>query len=177
VSELRSWAFGATGIWVALIAAGLLAARRPFPALSDRGRRHLVLLALVAIAVQIAHFGEELSKGFFAAFPQALGLPLWSRRAFIVFNLVWLVAWLISVPTAVRGSRLAQWLLWFLALALVLNGIAHPVLAVLARGYFPGLVTSVAAFLAGGVMLRWMVGVTRNAPEPGFAAGQDGPER
>lgn len=160
MSELRSWAFGATGIWLALIAAAILTVRRPFPTLSDRDRRHLVLLAIAAIAVQVAHFGEELFKGFFTAFPQVLGLPPWSRPAFIVFNLAWVVLWLISVPAAVRGNRLAQWPLWFLALALLLNGIAHPVLAVQARGYFPGLVTSVAAFLAGGVMLKWMVGVS-----------------
>lgn len=160
MSELRSWAFGATGIWIALMAAALLAVRRPFPTLSNRDRRHLVLVGLLAVVVQAAHFGEELSKGFFTAFPQALGLSPWSRRAFIVFNVAWLAVWLISVPAAARGSRLAQWTLWFLALALLLNGIAHPVLAVLARGYFPGLATSVAAFLAGGVMLKWLVEVT-----------------
>jgi hypothetical protein len=168
VSELRSWAFGATGIWIALMAAALLAVRRPFPTLSNRDRRHLVLVGLLAVVVQAAHFAEELWKGFFTAFPQVLGLPPWSRRAFIVFNVAWLAVWLISVPAAAApGSRLAQWTLWFLALALLLNGIAHPVLAVLARGYFPGLVTSVAAFLAGGVMLKWLVGVTASQVEEG----------
>jgi hypothetical protein len=160
VSELRSWGIGAAGIWIALIAAALLAMRRPLPALSDRDRRHLVLLGLVAVAVQVAHFGEELSREFFAAFPRLLGLSPWSRRAFIVFNVAWLAVWLLSLPAAARGNRLAQWPLWFLALALLMNGIAHPVLAVLVHGYFPGLVTSVAAFLAGGVMLKWLMRVT-----------------
>jgi hypothetical protein len=174
VIEVRSWAVGTAGLWIAVIAAALLTVRRPIPALSDRDRHHLVLLGLLAIAVQVAHFGEELSTGFFTAFPQALGLSPWSRRAFIVFNVAWLGVWLISLPAAARGNRIAQWPLWFLAIALVLNGIAHPVLAVLARGYFPGLVTSVAAFLAGGVMLKWMLRVSGCPPEPAPAAGLGG---
>ena len=149
MSELRSWGVGAAGIWIALAAAAFLAVRRPLPTLSDRGRRQLIVVGLVACAVQAAHFGEELLSGFFTAFPQVLGLTPWSRRGFVAFNVAWLVVWVISLAAAAGGNRLAQWPLWFLALALVLNGIAHPVLALLARGYFPGLVTSVPAFLGG----------------------------
>lgn len=162
MSELRSWVLGALGIWIALAASATISAGRPFPALSRAQRRTFVALGLTACGVQAAHFGEEFLTGFFTAFPGVLGLTPWSRRSFAVFNVAWLVIWVVSVFAAARGRRFAEWPLWFLALALVVNGIAHPALAIRAGGYFPGLVTSVPAFLAGGVLLRWMVRTTES---------------
>jgi hypothetical protein len=163
MTGLRSWALGTLGLWVALAAAVAVARARPLPPLSAAERRTLVILGLTACAVQAAHFCEELLTGFFTAFPRVLGLAVWNRGSFVAFNVTWLVVWVASVSAASRGRRFAEWPLWFLALALVVNGVAHPVLAVRAGAYFPGLVTSVFAFLTGGVLLRWMVRVTRPA--------------
>jgi hypothetical protein len=49
-------------------------------------------------------------------------------------------------------SRAAYFPIWFFALAAILNGVAHPLLAIRAGGYFPGLVT--APFL--GVVGVWL---------------------
>lgn len=156
MNGLRSWAVGTVGLWIALAAAVAISRARPFPALTGSRRRTFVVLGLTACAVQAAHFGEELLTGFSTSFPQVLGLPSWSTTSFVLFNVAWLVVWVVAVVASARGRRLAEWPVWFLALAEVVNGVAHPALAVRAHGYFPGLVTSVPAFLVGGLLLRWL---------------------
>ena len=72
---------------------------------------------------------------------------------FMAFNLVWLVLWLASIPGVYAGRTAAMFAAWFLALAGMLNGIAHPLLAAAAGGYFPGLVTS--PFIGLSALLLW----------------------
>jgi hypothetical protein len=68
---------------------------------------------------------------------------------FVIFNLTWLANWVASIP----GLRLAQpaafFAAWFLAIAGMLSGIGHPIMAIIAGGYFPGLVTSPFIGIAG----------------------------
>jgi hypothetical protein len=61
---------------------------------------------------------------------------------FVVFNVVWIAIWIASIPGLRSSRRIAFFAAWFLAIAGTLNGIAHPLMAVTARGYFPGLVSS-----------------------------------
>ena len=74
--------------------------------------------------------------------PAILGLPSWSDNFFVAFNLIWLSVWILSAVGLQRGHRFALFPVWFFAIAAIVNGIAHPLLPVVARGYFPGLVTS-----------------------------------
>jgi len=103
----------------------------------------------VTVAIQGAHFVEELATGFHVKFPALFGLPPMSSTFFIIFNLTWLAIWVASIP----GLRLAQpaayFAAWFLAIAAMLNGIAHPAMAIFVGGYFPGLVTSPFIGVAG----------------------------
>jgi hypothetical protein len=111
----------------------------------------------VAIALQAAHFAEELATGFERRFPESLGLAPWSVRFFVALNLLWLAAWVASVPGLRARRRAALFPLWFLALAAVANGVGHPLLAARAGGYFPGLFTSPLVGVAGAVLL-WRLG-------------------
>ncbi len=80
---------------------------------------------------------------------------------FLVFNLAWIAIWIASVP-ALRSARLgAFFAAWFLAIAGMFNGIAHPLLAVAAGGYFPGLFSS--PFIGGVSVWLWrqLRGATR----------------
>jgi hypothetical protein len=65
------------------------------------------------------------------------------------------------LSVSVRGSRLALFPIWFFALASIGNGIAHPVLAIIARGYFPGLVTSPIVGIVGILLWRRLTLLTR----------------
>jgi len=87
-------------------------------------------------------------------FPTLLGFPAWSEDFFVTFNLIWLFVWISSVIGLQRGYRLALFPIWFFAIAAIANGIAHPILAVVVRGYFPGLITSPVVGVVGLLWLR-----------------------
>jgi hypothetical protein len=125
--------------------------RRPKPASPADEWRTIVLFA-VGILLQCAHFAEEYATGFYRLFPTSLGLAPWSPRFFLVFNLTWLGIWVWAAFAVRTRSRAAYFAIWFFALAAILNGVAHPVLAIRAGGYFPGLVS--APFL--GVVGVWL---------------------
>jgi hypothetical protein len=113
-----------------------------------------------ALLLQLAHCTEEYLTGFAQRFPVALGLMPWSNRFFLTFNASWLLVWALAVGALVSGRTplAARAVLWFLALAGVLNAAAHPLLALRAGGYFPGLVTALPLGIAGGVLAARLSG-------------------
>ncbi len=122
---------------------------RPSP--PDRvGERRAVSHTLaLALGIQSVHLVEETATGFHERLPALFGLPGMPLSAFLAFNLVWLGIWGASIP-GLRSARIAAFFAaWFLAIAGMLNGVAHPLLAVAAGGYFPGLVTSPLIGVAG----------------------------
>jgi hypothetical protein len=64
------------------------------------------------------------------------------RKLFVAFNLIWMSVWILSAAGLQRGHRMALFPVWFFAIASIANGVAHPLLAVAAHGYFTGLITS-----------------------------------
>ena len=103
----------------------------------------------IATAIQSAHFVEEWVTGFHVRFPALVGLDPMPLSFFIAFNLAWIVIWLVSIPFLRIGRKPAFFAAWFLAIAAMLNGVAHPMMAVSSRGYFPGLITSPLIGIAG----------------------------
>jgi len=61
-----------------------------------------------------------------------------------------------------KGSRWSLFPAWFFALASMANGIAHPVLALLAREYFPGLLSSPVLGAVGVMLARELLTLTRS---------------
>ncbi len=118
------------------------------------GRERTVRLFLIGLAAQCMHFMEEFVTRFQDRFPTLLGLPAWSQNFFVVFNLIWLSVWILSAIGLRRGYRLALFPVWFFAIGAIVNGIAHPMLAVVAQGYFPGLITSPVVGVLG--VLLWL---------------------
>ncbi len=112
--------------------------------------RHAAARALgLAVGVQSIHFAEETATGFHERFPALFGLPAMPLSFFVVFNVTWLGIWVASVPGLRSGRSAAFFAAWFLAIAGMFNGIAHPLLAIAARGYFPGLASSPLIGAAG----------------------------
>lgn len=158
--ELRSILLGTAGLSVAgVIALGLTLARGGVDASAPR-LRTTVRLAAVALLFQAAHFAEEAATGFHHRFPELLGLARWSLRFFVSFNLAWLAIWALSIWGLSVRRRAALFPLWFLGIACVANGLAHPVLSVRAGGYFPGLVTSPLVGVVGTLLLRRLIAIT-----------------
>ena len=125
----------------ALAALALALGRRspPDSAAERLAAAHAITLALV---IQSIHFTEETVTGFHERFPAVFGLPAMPLSIFVVFNLAWIGIWIASVPGLRSGRALAFFAAWFLAIAGMINGIAHPLLAINAGGYFPGLLSS-----------------------------------
>jgi len=146
--RLPSEILGTAGLWVALAVAALIAIgrRRAVPQNS-----FVRPAALLTLAIQALHFGEEFATGFQTRFPQWLGLTPWSDRFFVLFNIGWICLWALALAALHRGTAtvLALAALWFLALSAIGNGLAHPLLAMAVGGYFPGLFTALPLALAG----------------------------
>ena len=134
---------------LAALAAVVLARTRPSRpenlAVQSAAARALAL----ATAVQAVHFTEEATTGFPERLGALLGLPAMPMSFFVVFNLTWLFIWIISVPGIRTARAFAFFAAWFLAIAGMVNAIAHPLLAIASGGYFPGLVTSPLIGAAG----------------------------
>ena len=122
--------------------------------LSEDGaaRRDAALGLALATSVQAVHFVEEAATGFHERFPVLFGLPPIPFPVFLSFNLAWLAIWAASVLGLRSGRAGALFAAWFLAIAGGLNGIGHPLLAVVAGGYFPGLLSSPFMGVAAGLL-------------------------
>lgn len=96
----------------------------------------------LATAVQGVHFAEEWAADFHVRFPALFGLEPMPLSFFVVFNLTWIAIWIASVPLLRSARKPAFFAAWFLAIAGMLNGVAHPLMAVASGGYFPGLISS-----------------------------------
>jgi hypothetical protein len=71
------------------------------------------------------------------------------------------------------NERIAFFAAWFLAIAGALNGIGHPLMAVAAGGYFPGLVSSPFVGLACIWLWIRLREATRSSATPERAPGSE----
>jgi hypothetical protein len=124
-------------------------------------RRQLTKVFLLAVAVQCVHFTEELFTGFHQELPELFGFAPMSIDFFVGFNLAWIAIWLVAALAYERGKRAALCPIWFLALAAVGNGIVHPLLALRAGSYFPGLVTSPIIGITGATVWAQLMKITK----------------
>ena len=138
---------------LAALVAMLLAQNRHSPPAKAAERTTAARALLIATVVQGIHFGEEAATGFHESLPDLFGLPAISFPLFLVFNLVWLGIWFASVPGLRSARPVAFFAAWFLAIAGLINGFAHPVMAISAKEYFPGLVSS--PFIFGASVWLW----------------------
>ncbi len=83
-----------------------------------------------------------------------------SLRLCISFNVAWLVIWALSAWGLARRHHVALFPLWFLGIGSVANGLLHPLLALNAGGYFPGLATSPVMAVVGALLLARLSRVT-----------------
>ena len=93
-------------------------------------------------------------------FPAVFGLAPLSLPLFVSFNLACLGIWALSAWGLARRRQVALFPLWFLGIASVANGLAHPLLALNGGGYFPGLATSPLVAAVGALLLARLSRVT-----------------
>jgi hypothetical protein len=159
-SLLRSVFVGTLGLTLAAAAALALTIRRT-PRDATTRRAGIASLVRVCWILQTLHFLEEYFTRFYERFPSLFGLTPWPTSFFVPFNLLWLGIWANAAMRIDSPSRTVWFPLWFLAITMMLNGVSHPVLAVAAKGYFPGLVTAPAVGVAGFALWYRMMGLSR----------------
>ncbi len=115
-------------------------------------RRDAATSLMAAVGVQGAHFAEEAATGLHVRLAALLGLSPMRFSIFVLVNVALLAIWAASVSGLRSGHAAAFFAAWFLALGGLLNGVAHPLLAVASGGYFPGLVTSPVIAMAGAFL-------------------------
>ncbi len=144
----------------ALFALYLALARHPSS--DNKAQQKLAAQALgVAVILQGIHFTEELVTGFHERFPAIFGLEAIPVSIFIAFNVLWLMAWSASIRGIEKTVTIAYFAAWFLAIAGILNGIAHPMLALAEGSYFPGLFSSPFIAIACVALWRRLIIATR----------------
>lgn len=139
---------------LAALAALRLALTRSSPSGNGEERRIAARVLALAIVVQGVHFAEEAATGFPERLGALFGLPAMPFAGFVVFNVAWLAIWVVAVPGLRSGRTSAFFVAWFLAIAGMANGIAHPLLAIAGGRYFPGLLTS--PFIAAASVWLWV---------------------
>ncbi|MGH8194270.1 MAG: HXXEE domain-containing protein [Woeseiaceae bacterium] len=116
----------------------------------------------LTLCAQSLHLAEEYVYQFNLRFPALLGLTMWPETFFVAFNCAWLAVWAIAILSIAKLPRAVTFPLWFLAIASAVNGIAHPLMAIAAGGYFPGLWSSPLVGTLGFVLLRKLTFATRS---------------
>lgn len=114
----------------------------------------------MALLFQCGHFVEENLYEFYARFPEVLGLTPWPKEFFVAFNLAWLALWLTAILSISKYGRASALPLWFLAIASMTNGIAHPLLSLDVAGYFPGLWSSPFVGMLGAMLFGSLIAAT-----------------
>jgi hypothetical protein len=123
-------------------------------------RTRTAWIAAAALAVQGVHFSEELATGFHHRFPELIGLHPWPIEFFASLNLFWIGVWALSLIGVRAGFHAALFPIWFLGIGGAVNCVAHPLLALAAGGYFPGLFTCPLSGLTGILLLRQLASST-----------------
>ena len=119
-----------------------------------RARRGTQRLFVAAIGILVLHIGEEYATGFQRAFPGLLGYQ-WSDSVFLAYNLGWIAVFAVAAVGVSNDLALASLAVGFCAIgAGIANGVGHVALALMQRGYFPGLFTAPLCFAAGVALLR-----------------------
>lgn len=136
---------GTLGLTVAAAVSLCLAVRSDGERSADNVGRWL-LLGILAHGV---HSLEEYLTGFYVRFPELLGLVAWPPLFFVSFNLSLIAVWIVCLSQLPTGRWFILFPIWFLALGSAINGLAHPVLAIVAGDYFPGLITSPVVGVVG----------------------------
>ncbi|MCP5056191.1 MAG: HXXEE domain-containing protein [bacterium] len=114
---------------------------------------------LVLVLLQALHSVEEYAFEFYEVFPPARILDgMWpgiAHPGFIVFNtmLVLFGLWCFFCRVAPGEATARRWAWIWVAIELY-NGVAHPVWAVVARDYNPGLATAPLLFVVAALFAR-----------------------
>ena len=128
--------------------------KKRYPHLESQSERNSAANVLsITVVLQCIHFIEETITGFNVRLGQLLNIPGMSFTFFVMFNVVWIGIWIVSIFGLRSGNAFAFFAAWFLSIAGVFNGLLHPLLSIISGSYFPGTISS--PFVAAASIWLW----------------------
>ncbi len=94
--SLQSILIGTSALSAVIVVAIFLTILRKPETTDINLRDRFVNLFLIGVAFQCPHFVEEFITRLYERLPQLLGLKVWSAEFFVVFNLFWILIWILS---------------------------------------------------------------------------------
>jgi hypothetical protein len=126
----------------------------------------ILALYLVGVSVQCLHLCEEYLTGFQHQFPRLFGYQ-WSDQRFLVFNLIWLLVFVVAALGVFLRFPLSYLVVFFYAIAGGIgNGLGHLLLSAVERRYFPGTLTAPLTLMVGAALLSRLLGGRRGETKP-----------
>ena len=108
-----------------------------------------MVLYLIALAIQMLHFSEELVMDFHTRLPALIGEEPYSLNALVIFNMVAYFFFILGgIVIYLRKMQFMVLPVFYIMMGVVVNAVGHIVLTLYTGGYFPGLWTALMlAFL------------------------------
>ncbi|MEN8721311.1 MAG: hypothetical protein ABF335_00335 [Alphaproteobacteria bacterium] len=106
----------------------------------------------ITLVWQFVHLYEKWVTGFAEVFPRSLGYEPSSLPNYMVLTLANLIVVSSGLYFLRKGTRIGTYAAWFLAMIGFVNGIAHPLLAIIFADdgwYYPGLYTAIVHLFLG----------------------------
>lgn len=136
--------------------------------------QRVVPLYLLALGWQFVHFIEEYQTGFYYRWPtEIFDAEPYGDKEFVTINVVSYTAFVASgIALMFRVPELSLPAIFFAVMGVMVNGIQHPIYSLMVRGYFPGLLSSLADLVLGPMLLRQLFRFESIAPRDGDSNSQ-----
>lgn len=147
--------FWLMGLPIIFLNAGLIISLFVWTNFNRSYSRNLSWLYLIGTLIQVTHFFEEYYTEFYKTLPSIFNAYPWTKKQFIIFNIIWLIVFLSAAIGTFKNNKLSFLIMWFfLIIGCIGNGILHIGLSLLQQKYFPGAVTAAFLFIIGIIMTR-----------------------
>ena len=119
----------------------------------DLGR--ILPLYLLALGIQFIHFTEEYLTDFTTELPKLFNQEAYPVDYWIVFNMVAYFVFIIG--GIILFKQLKDFMiipLFFILVGVIFNSVAHIMLSIYVRRYFPGLYTALIYMVIGPILMK-----------------------
>lgn len=112
----------------------------------------------LALAWQLVHFVEENSTGFRYRWPiEIFGAKPYGERQYVAINALSYAVFIAGgVALLKRRPEFSLPAIFFAVMAVMYNGVQHPIYSYMVKGYFPGLFTGLVDLAVGPFLLKRM---------------------
>jgi hypothetical protein len=127
----------------------------------------IVPIYLLGIGFQLLHFAEEHQLGFEQHFGPLFGGNPYDHGLFTGFNMIAYFLFILGAIGFLKNIKPLQFVaMFFIVYGMFGNAVGHIVYCIMAKGYFPGIYTSLLNLLLTPVLVRKLWQLRGHAPIP-----------